>query len=76
MAFNIVIFHCCGVVMNEKNERLAINVTVSEEEYEFVRLHAYLSKCSMSAYVRRLIEKERKQSDNKPKLRAQSLTGR
>lgn len=43
-----------------QKERLAINVTVSEEEYEFVRLHAYLNKTSMSAYVRRLVDKERK----------------
>lgn len=41
-------------------ERLAINVTVSNQEYEFVRLQAYLNKTSMSAYVRKLIEQERK----------------
>jgi hypothetical protein len=46
-------------------DRLAINVTVSEEEYEFVRLHAYLSKTSMSAYVRRLINKERSATGKK-----------
>ena len=41
-------------------ERLAINVTVSNEEYEFVRLQAYLNKMSMSAYVRKLVDQERK----------------
>ncbi|HAR63139.1 MAG: hypothetical protein DKM50_13165 [Candidatus Margulisiibacteriota bacterium] len=59
--------------MSEKNERLAINVTVSEEEYEFVRLHAYLSKCSMSAYVRRLIDRERKLTENKTKPKSQTI---
>ena len=52
-----------------KSERLAINVTVSTEEYEFVRLQAYLSKTSMSAFVRRLITNERSKSGKKlPKL--------
>jgi|GEM_PF-2998050 len=45
--------------MDKKEERLAINVTVSSEEYEFVRLQAYLNKTSMSAYVRKLIDQER-----------------
>ena len=40
-------------------ERLAINVTVSEEEYEFIRLQAYLTRSSMSAYVRELIAADR-----------------
>jgi hypothetical protein len=40
-------------------ERLAINVTVSEEEYEFIRLQAYLNRSSMSAYVRKLIAKDK-----------------
>lgn len=40
-------------------ERLAINVTVSEEEYEFIRLQAYLNRSSMSAYVRKLISKDK-----------------
>ena len=44
---------------NDKQDRLAINVTVASDEYEFVRLQAYLSKTSMSAFVRRLIAKER-----------------
>ncbi len=48
-----------GVMTDKQNERLAINVTVSNEEYEFVRLQAYLSKASMSAFVRRLIANER-----------------
>ncbi|MEK6558328.1 MAG: hypothetical protein AABZ14_08540 [Candidatus Margulisiibacteriota bacterium] len=43
----------------KESERLAINVTVSTEEYEFVRLQAYLSKTSMSGYVKRLIQNER-----------------
>ncbi len=47
------------VWMDKKEERLAINVTVSSEEYEFVRLQAYLNKTSMSAYVRKLIDQER-----------------
>jgi hypothetical protein len=53
--------------MPKKNdtERLAINVTVSNQEYEFVRLQAYLNKASMSAYVRKLIEKERKKVGSK-----------
>ncbi|MDD5457281.1 MAG: hypothetical protein PHV30_09660 [Candidatus Margulisbacteria bacterium] len=41
-------------------ERLAINVTVSNEEYEFVRLQAYLNKMSMSAYIRKIVDQERK----------------
>ncbi|MEI7942229.1 MAG: hypothetical protein WCH76_03560 [Candidatus Riflemargulisbacteria bacterium] len=45
--------------MDKKEERLAINVTVSSQEYEFVRLQAYLNKTSMSAYVRKLIDQER-----------------
>ncbi len=43
-------------------DRLAINVTVSEEEYEFIRLQAYLNRMSMSAYVRKLISVDRKKS--------------
>jgi hypothetical protein len=50
---------------NFKHERLAINVTVSNEEYEFVRLQAYLSKTSMSAFVRRLITREKSKVGNK-----------
>ena len=47
-------------------ERLAINVTVSEEEYEFVRLQAYLGRSSMSAYVRELIAADKhKKKDSK-----------
>jgi len=46
-------------MVKKENERLAINVTVSNEEYEFVRLQAYLSKTSMSGYVKKLIENER-----------------
>jgi hypothetical protein len=52
-------------LMKKNNERLAINVTVSNEEYEFVRLQAYLQKSSMSAFVRRLIAKEQKKVGNK-----------
>ncbi len=51
--------------MIKKEERLAINVTVSSPEYEFVRLQAYLNKASMSAYVRNLIELERKKVGKK-----------
>lgn len=49
-------------------ERLAINVTVNEEEYEFIRLQAYLNRTSMSAYVRKLIakDKEIKKSEKGP----------
>jgi len=46
-------------------EKLAINITVSNEEYEFIRLQAYLNKTSMSAYVRRLIDLERKRVGKK-----------
>lgn len=46
-------------MVKKENERLAINVTVSNEEYEFVRLQAYLSKTSMSGYIKKLIENER-----------------
>ncbi len=46
----------------KENERLAINVTVSQEDYEFVRLQAYLKKTSMSGYVKQLIENERKRT--------------
>ena len=53
--------HQPNLIMQKKDlERLAINVTVSNEEYEFVRLQAYLNKMSMSAYVRKLVEAERK----------------
>ena len=52
--------------MNKKEvERLAINITVSTEEYEFVRLQAYLSKTSMSGYVKKLIQTERTRIGNK-----------
>jgi hypothetical protein len=51
--------------MEKKEERLAINVTVSSQEYEFVRLQAYLNKTSMSAYVRKLIDDERKKFGKK-----------
>jgi hypothetical protein len=50
-------------------QRLAINVTVSDEEYEFVRLQAYLSRSSMSAYVRQLITSDRKKK-KEPKAMA------
>ena len=46
----------------KENERLAINVTVSQEDYEFVRLQAYLKKTSMSGYVKQLIDSERKRT--------------
>lgn len=49
----------------KENERLAINVTVSQEDYEFVRLQAYLKKTSMSGYVKHLIENERKRTGGK-----------
>lgn len=45
---------------DEKDDgRLAINITVSPEEYEFVRLKAYLNRTSMAGYVRRLIAREK-----------------
>ena len=51
-------------------QRLAINVTVSDEEYEFVRLQAYLSRSSMSAYVRQLITTDRKKKKEPSKSAA------
>jgi hypothetical protein len=39
--------------------RLAINITVTPEEYEFVRLKAYLNRTSMAGYLRRLIAREK-----------------
>lgn len=45
-------------------ERLAINITVSKEEYEFVRLQAYLKRASMSAYIRKLIGKEKEKASS------------
>ncbi len=51
-------------------QRLAINVTVSDEEYEFIRLQAYLTRCSMSAYVRHLITFDRKKKKENPKTTA------
>jgi len=55
-----------NIFMTKKDkEKLAINITVSNEEYEFIRLQAYLNKTSMSAYVRRLIDIERKRVGKK-----------
>ena len=54
-------------------ERLAINVTVSEEEYEFVRLQAYLSRNSMSAYVRELIATDKSKKKENKSAAAKSL---
>jgi hypothetical protein len=42
-----------------ESQRFAINITVTPEEYEFVRLKAYLNRTSMAGYLRRLIAKEK-----------------
>lgn len=44
--------------------KYAINITVAEEEYEFVRLQAYLKRTSMSGYLRRLIAREQERISN------------
>lgn len=49
------------------SERNAINITVSEDEYEFVRFQAYVNRTSMAGYVRQLIQEKSKDTPESKK---------
>lgn len=56
----------------KENPRFAINITVSPEEYEFVRLKAYLNRTSMAGFVRRLIARARSKESGQAETSVES----